>query len=65
MMESRAITIGIGVFFAALGVIIAFTAENGALSYLAAVTVGGLGIEAIYSAIRNRRSLISRIGPLP
>ena len=64
-MESRAITIGIGVFFAALGVIIAFTAENGAWSYLAAVTVGGLGIEAIYSAIRNRRSLISRIGPLP
>ena len=65
IMENRVITIGIGVFFATLGVLIALTAENGALSYLAAVSVGGLGVEAIYSAIKNRRSLISRIGPLP
>jgi hypothetical protein len=34
-------------------------------AYLAAVVVGGLGAEAIYSVARRRRALISRIGPLP
>jgi len=32
---------------------------------LAAVVIGGLGIEALLSAARNRRCLLSRIGPLP
>jgi hypothetical protein len=64
-MKYRAVTIGVGVFFVILGILTAATAENGALSYLAALSIGGLGIEAIYSAMRNRRSLLSRIGPLP
>ena len=32
---------------------------------LAAVVIGGLGLEAVLSAARNRRCLLSRIGPLP
>lgn len=32
---------------------------------LVAAVVGGLGIEALFSAARNRRCLLSRIGPLP
>lgn len=32
---------------------------------IAAALVGGLGIEAIVSAVRSKGSLISRIGPLP
>lgn len=32
---------------------------------IAAALVGGLGAEAIVSAVRGRRSLIARIGPLP
>lgn len=32
---------------------------------LAALALGGLGIDALVSAARSRRSLLSRIGPLP
>ena len=30
-----------------------------------ALSVGFLGVDAIVSAVRDRRSLVSRIGPLP
>lgn len=32
---------------------------------LAAIVIGGLGVEALFSAARSRRCLLSRIGPLP
>ena len=64
-MKYRTVTIGVGILFVILGILTAATAENGALSYLAALIIGGLGIEAIYSAVKNRQSLLSRIGPLP
>jgi len=64
-MESRRITAGMGLLLTALGAWIAFKVAADWPAYLAAVAVGGLGLEAIYSAIRGRRSLISRIGPLP
>lgn len=32
---------------------------------VAALVVGGLGLDAVISAIRDRRSLLARIGPLP
>ena len=63
-MERR-ITAIIGLMFTALGAWIAFEVADEWPAYLAAVAIGGLGIEAIYSAIRGRRSLMSRIGPLP
>ena len=57
----------IGVFFVGVAVAILVTSRNdlsvGAV--LAAVVIGGLGIEALLSAVRNRRCLLSRIGPLP
>ena len=64
-MKYNSVTVGMGVLFVFLGMLIAISAENDALSYLTASGIGGLGIEAIYSGIRNRRSLLSRIGPLP
>ena len=64
-MESRRITAGMGLLFTALGTWIAFAIADDWPAYLAAVALGGLGVDAIYSAIRGRRSLISRIGPLP
>lgn len=30
-----------------------------------ALAVGGLGVDSLIGAVRNRRSLLSRIGPLP
>jgi hypothetical protein len=32
---------------------------------VAALVTGGLGMDALPSAARNRRSILSRIGPLP
>lgn len=64
-MESRLIAAGIGLLFTALAAWIAFAIARDWPAYLAAVVVGGLGIDMIVSAILGRRSLISRIGPLP
>ena len=64
-MENRRITAGMGLLLTALGAWIAFKVADDWPAYLAAVAVGGLGLDAIYSAIRGRRSLISRIGLLP
>ena len=64
-MECRRITAGMGLLFTVLGAWIAFEIADDWPAYLAALAVGALGIDAIYSAIRGRRSLISRIGPLP
>jgi len=64
-MESRRITAGMGLLRTALGAWIAFVIADDWPAYLAAVAVGGLGVDAIYSAIRGRRSLMSRTGPLP
>jgi len=54
-----------GLLFTALGAWIAFEIADDWPAYLAALAVGALGIDAVYSAVRGRRSLISRIGPLP
>jgi putative Mn2+ efflux pump MntP len=64
-MESRRIHAGIGLLFTVLGTWIAVAIADDWPAYLAAVALIGLGVDAIYNAIRGRRSLISRIGPLP
>jgi hypothetical protein len=64
-METRFITAGIGILFVALAVLIVLVAETAWMTYLAALAVGGLGLDAIIAARHGRRSLISRIGPLP
>ncbi len=57
----------VGALFLAVGVAILPAAwpstPLGAVT--AAALVGGLGLEAIIAALRGRRSLLSRIGPLP
>lgn len=64
-MENRFITAGIGILFVALAVFIVLVAETGWMAHLAALAVGGLGLDAIVAALQGRRSMISRIGPLP
>jgi hypothetical protein len=54
-----------GLLFTALGAWIAFEIADDWPAYLAALAVGALGIDAIYSAVRGRLSFISRLGPLP
>jgi len=64
---SRAVTAIFGVFFVVLALLILVAAwestPTGAA--IASLVVGFLGAEAILSAVRDRASLLSRIGPLP
>jgi hypothetical protein len=64
-MERPLVTAGFGVLLVAVAVAIAFLADAGWPACLAAVVIGGLGAEAVYSAARRRRALVSRIGPMP
>ena len=61
----RIVTAGIGLFFTvlAIGMVVVTGFSVGAM--IAAVIVGTLGIDAIVSACRGTRPLLSRIGPLP
>jgi hypothetical protein len=61
----RRVTAALGLLFVGLAVAILLTANRGIGSYGAALGVGGLGIDALVSAVRRRRSLLSRLGPLP
>jgi hypothetical protein len=49
----------------ALAILASFMHDLSVGPVLAAVVIGGLGIEALLSAARKRRCLLSRIGPLP
>ena len=63
----RMVTAVFGVFLVGLAVVIWLSADNpisvGAV--VAALAVGLLGVDACLSAVRNKRSLLERIGPLP
>lgn len=63
----RVVTAGVGVLFIGVAVFIAVSPDlSGELSpQLAAVVIGALGFDALLGGIRNTRSLLSRIGPLP
>lgn len=68
-MRSRSyrwVTATVGLVFIALAIAILFTVNHHNLgTALATFIVGGLGGDAMVSAARNRRSLLSRLGPLP
>lgn len=49
----------------ALAILASFLHDLSVGPVLAAVVIGGLGVEALLSAARKRRCLLSRIGPLP
>lgn len=65
--SSRLVDLLFGIFLAVLAAAILFTSDQSSLagSIIAAGVVGGLGIEAICSAARGKRSLLARIGPMP
>lgn len=62
---NRRVTAAFGLFFTAIAVAILVVSERSLGPVVAAAAVGGLGIDALVSAYRNKRSLLSRIGPLP
>jgi hypothetical protein len=65
--RERVAAVLIGALFVgiALAILVSFMHDLSVGPVLAAVVIGGLGIEALLSAAHNRRCLLSRIGPLP
>jgi len=65
--RERIAAVAIGVLFVgiAIAILASFVDDLSVGPVLAAVVIGGLGIEALLSAARKRRCLLSRIGPLP
>jgi peptidoglycan/LPS O-acetylase OafA/YrhL len=63
----RWIAAAIGALFIAIAVFLLVSSPDtpGWGTLLAGAVIGGLGLEAVVSAARNRRCLLSRIGPLP
>ena len=61
----RFVTAAFGLLFALLAIAIIVVSDRTVGPLFVAVVLGSLGIEAIASALRNRPSLLSRIGPLP
>lgn len=67
MKSPQIVDLVFGVSMAALAVAILVLAEPTNLvgSIAAALVIGGLGVEAVVSAFRGKRSLLARVGPLP
>ena len=65
--SERWATAAVGLLFVGVALAIAYwaAAEYTFGAIAAAVLVGGLGVDALVSAVRGRRSILSRIGPLP
>lgn len=65
--QRRIVTAAFGLFFLAIAVVIVFVADasNTLGATIAALVVGVLGLDAVLAAIRRRRSLLERIGPMP
>jgi len=61
----RIITFAFGVLFAGIAITLFFVAEISLGSVAAGIVLGWLGLDAIFSAIGNKISLLSKIGPLP
>jgi hypothetical protein len=63
----RLISAAFGMFFIAIAIATIFSSGSTNLlgKYVVVFMIGGLGAEALFSAVCNRRSLLSRIGPLP
>ena len=64
---SRIVTGCMGALFVALAIAIIVVADwpLGPGALVAALVIGLLGIDALIGAVRGKRSLLSRIGPLP
>ena len=64
---SRIVTGCMGALFVALAIAIIVVVDRpmGPGVLVAASIIASLGIDALLSAVRGKRSLLSRIGPLP
>jgi len=65
--SERLVTAAVGILFVGIAIAIVYwsAAEHPFGAFAAAALVGGLGVDALFSAARSRRSILSRIGPLP
>lgn len=65
--SERWVTGAVGLLFVGIAVAIVYSvgADHSLGSFAAAVVIGWLGIDALLSAARKRRSVLLRIGPLP
>ena len=63
----RTIPVAFGIFFVALAFLVLLVAwETAPLgACIASLALAALGVDVVFSAYRNKRSLLSRIGPLP
>lgn len=61
----RMVTYAFGVLFVALGVAIFVVADLSMGTIVAGILLGGLGLDAVVSAILGKKSLLAWIGPLP
>jgi len=61
----RIVTATFGLLLLAISIAILVVSDRTIGPVLAAAAIGTLGIDAIVSALRNKLSLLSRIGPLP
>jgi len=63
----RWVTAMVGLLFVgiAIAIVCSLDADLSLGALAAAAVIGGLGIDALLSAAFKRRSIVSRIGPLP
>ncbi len=65
--SERWVTAAVGILFVGIAIAIVYwsAADHPLGASATAAVVGGLGLDALVSAVRSRRSILSRIGPLP
>lgn len=61
----RIVTGAFGSLFVALSVVLFVVSDRSLGAAIAGVVIGGLGVDAVIGALRNKMSLLARIGPLP
>lgn len=61
----RIVTGAFGVLFVVVALIIFVVSEISLRTLIAGGLVGGLGVDAIISALHSKQSLLARLGPLP
>ena len=64
-MAYRAVTFAFGVMFVACAIAIFVVTALTLGVWIAAMVICGLGLDAMICAIRSRKSLLARIGPVP
>ncbi|MEO6076075.1 MAG: hypothetical protein ABIP56_04650 [Dokdonella sp.] len=61
----RIVTFAFGALFLGLSIAVFVVSNRSLGAAIAGVVIGGLGLDAMISAVRSKQSLLARIGPLP